>query len=262
MAKSKGGVGFRDLHGFNLALLGKHVWNFVNNPQSLVARIYKARYFPNDHVFHARRGGGDSFIWSGIWQAKENLKDGFRWVLGNGEDIHAFSDPWLRLKEGFQVDQTHENNNREDKVSDFFLAGTKRWDEVKIRETFNQTDAQLILSTRIPQNNIRDRVAWSKSTNGCYSVKTGYKHWKDCFADCFRPPSSTGWNKLWRVGLPHKIRMFLWRFCRNNVPVRKLLRGKGVNVTMLRYRVLSVGMWNMSGMSSWSVSLRLNVGVT
>lgn len=43
MAKSKGGLGIHDLHGFNLALLGKHVSNFVNNPQSLVARVYKAR---------------------------------------------------------------------------------------------------------------------------------------------------------------------------------------------------------------------------
>lgn len=32
MVKSKGGLGFRDLYGFNLALLGKHVWNFLNNP--------------------------------------------------------------------------------------------------------------------------------------------------------------------------------------------------------------------------------------
>lgn len=70
MTKSKGGLGFRDLHGFNLALLGKHVWNFMSNPQSLVVRVYKERYFPNSHIFQASRGGGDSFIWSGIWQAK------------------------------------------------------------------------------------------------------------------------------------------------------------------------------------------------
>lgn len=28
--------------------------------------------------------------------------------------------------------------------------------------------------------------------------------------------------------MPHKIRTFLWRFCKNNVLVRKLLRSKGV----------------------------------
>lgn len=47
MEKARGGMGFRDLYGFNLALLGKHCWQFLNKPNTLAARIYKARYFPN-----------------------------------------------------------------------------------------------------------------------------------------------------------------------------------------------------------------------
>lgn len=31
MCKSMGGLAFRDLHGFNLALLGKHCWNLLTN---------------------------------------------------------------------------------------------------------------------------------------------------------------------------------------------------------------------------------------
>lgn len=136
-----------------------------------MTRIYKARYFPNDHVFLAKRGGGDSFIWSGIWKAKEKLKDGFRWVFGNGDDIRAFSDLWLWLKEGYHVDPSYRNANREEKVSDLFLPGTKSWDENKVRESFDQYDAQLILSTHILQNNVKDRVAWSNLTNGSIVLK-------------------------------------------------------------------------------------------
>lgn len=66
MAKSKGGLSFRYLHGFNVALLGKHVWNFINNPHSLVARVFKARYFPETGVLQATKRRGDSFIWTGI----------------------------------------------------------------------------------------------------------------------------------------------------------------------------------------------------
>lgn len=54
--KSKGGLGFRNLHGFNIALLGKHIWNFTQNPNSLVTRVFKERYFPNSHVLQANRG--------------------------------------------------------------------------------------------------------------------------------------------------------------------------------------------------------------
>lgn len=122
LSTCKWGLGFRDLHGFNLALLGKHVWNFLNNPDSLVARVFKARYFPQTHMLKATRGGGSGFIWSGIWQAKEALIKGFRWVLGDGKEINAFSDAWLRSKFDFCVKDTHTNGTRFDKVCDFFYA--------------------------------------------------------------------------------------------------------------------------------------------
>lgn len=44
---------------------------------------------------------------------------------------------------------------------------------------------------------------------------------------------SEGWNKIWRLNIPHKIRVFLWRLCRNNIPVRNRLRYKGVDVSIL-----------------------------
>lgn len=65
-AKCKGGLGFRHLHGFNLALLGKHVWQFMNNPESLVSRVFKARYFSHSNMLNANCGGGVRFIWSGF----------------------------------------------------------------------------------------------------------------------------------------------------------------------------------------------------
>ncbi|XP_074342374.1 putative mitochondrial protein AtMg00310 [Apium graveolens] len=98
MAKSKGGMGFRSLTGFNLALLGKHVWNFMSNPNALVTRIYKAKYFHDGHLLIAKKGSNSSFIWTGLWKAKEELGKGLKWVLGDGNDINIFSDQWLRGK--------------------------------------------------------------------------------------------------------------------------------------------------------------------
>ncbi|XP_074376719.1 uncharacterized protein LOC141718237 [Apium graveolens] len=40
------------------------------------------------------------------------LKKGFRWVLGDGTQINAFRDPWLRSKEGFCVENASSNNHR------------------------------------------------------------------------------------------------------------------------------------------------------
>jgi hypothetical protein len=41
--KGQGGLGFRDLHTFNLAMIAKQGWKILTNPHTLVARIYKAR---------------------------------------------------------------------------------------------------------------------------------------------------------------------------------------------------------------------------
>lgn len=45
LPKKEDGMGFYDLRAFNLALLAKHAWKIVQNPRSLLARIYKGRYY-------------------------------------------------------------------------------------------------------------------------------------------------------------------------------------------------------------------------
>lgn len=126
MSKTKGGLDFQNLYGFNIALLEKQCWNFLSNPQSLVTRVYKARYFPNVHILKAKKGANPSFIWKGIMTAMETLHKGFRSVLGNGEDIQATKDPCLRTKTEFRVDNNHIYEGRYESVSHYFLSNTKQ----------------------------------------------------------------------------------------------------------------------------------------
>lgn len=116
VTKSKGGLDFRELHGFNLALLGKHVWNFSQKPDSLVTHIFKSPYFPDNHIMQASKGNEPSFIWTEIWEAKESLKGGFRWVLGDGKEIKIFKDPWLQGKVDYRVEDSQLNVNRNENV--------------------------------------------------------------------------------------------------------------------------------------------------
>lgn len=221
------------MYGFNLALLGKQCWNFLSNPNSLVARIYKARYFANTHLFDASRGGGVSFIWSGLWQAKEALKKGFKWVLGDGEDIRIFEDPWVRGKENYMVDNTYTGIASGTKVCELFIPGEKQWDISKVHNLVTNYDAKIFLAIPIPRNQVPDRIAWNFTNDGKYSVKSGYKFWHDQNSERQRVPCSPGWVKLWKLAIPHKFRVFLWRICRSNLPVRYQLRGKGVQTAII-----------------------------
>ena len=63
LCKSKlyGGMRFRNLEAFNLALLAKQEWQILSNPNSLMARVYKAKYFPYDDILNAKFGSNPSY---------------------------------------------------------------------------------------------------------------------------------------------------------------------------------------------------------
>lgn len=98
---------------------------------------------------------------------------------------------------------------------------------------FTMVDADVILATRVPQHDIDDRIVWSSSKDGIYTVKAGYRYRHDRNIDSSAVPQSNGWHRVWQLALPHKFKIFLWRFCRNNFPVRVRLRGKGVSVPII-----------------------------
>jgi hypothetical protein len=64
--KSEEGMGFRDLYGFNMAMLARQGWRMLTNPNSLCARILKARYFPDCSILEASATNGISYSWRSI----------------------------------------------------------------------------------------------------------------------------------------------------------------------------------------------------
>lgn len=161
-------------------------------------------------------------MWSGLWQAKEALKKGFKWVLGDGESIKVFGDQWVRGKENYRVDNTGTTTMSGMKACDLFLPGEKQWDNQKVHNLFSNCDTKAILAIPIPKYQVSDRLAWVHTVDGKYSMKSGYSYWFTNFSDCKQETASQGWAKIWTMEVPHKVRIFVWRLCRNNVPVRNL----------------------------------------
>ena len=93
--KSKGGLGFRDLHSFNLALLAKQVWRLLENPESLCAQVLRAKYYPDGKLLDAKMKSGCSFTWQSICAGINTFKRGAIWRIGDGSQVNIWSDPWI-----------------------------------------------------------------------------------------------------------------------------------------------------------------------
>lgn len=70
---------------------------------------------------------------------------------------------------------------------------------------------------------VKDRPAWTKTKNETYSVKSGHHFWT-----LSTPITRMLWTLLYGSWFGHKI--FIQRFCRNTIPVRKRLATKGISI--------------------------------
>jgi hypothetical protein len=66
LPKNCGGLGYKDVHSFNLAMLVKQGWMLLTEPNSLGARVLKAKYYPDSDVLHAKPTAGMSYTWRSI----------------------------------------------------------------------------------------------------------------------------------------------------------------------------------------------------
>ena len=74
--KKRGGMGFRDISAFNLAMLAKQAWRLIYQDHSLFYRVYKARYFPNCNFLLAELGSNPSYVWWSLLEARDVIWEG------------------------------------------------------------------------------------------------------------------------------------------------------------------------------------------
>ncbi|XP_024016872.1 uncharacterized protein LOC112090248 [Eutrema salsugineum] len=90
-----GGLGFRDLKDFNLALLAKQLWRLIQYPSSLLARVLRGRYYRQSDPLEDRKIYSPSYGWRSMMAAKPYLQMGIRKTIGSGLNTRAWSEPWI-----------------------------------------------------------------------------------------------------------------------------------------------------------------------
>ncbi|XP_031101746.1 uncharacterized protein LOC116005640 [Ipomoea triloba] len=227
--KKFGGLGFKDLRAFNLAMLGKQAWRFLLNPNSLVARIYKARYYPRTSFIDATIGSCPSYCWRSIMAAHDLICGGVRRRIGDGKDTLIWGHPWLPdgLNPIVQTPMPEQLNGS--LVSGLIDANTGMWDIPILNDIFTSQDVLRI--SRIPISpGYEDSWYWHGDPKGCYTVKSGYR---TILGDYSSMDDNFGERiSMWKIKVPPKWKTFLWRALDDTLPVTTNLHLRRVDVEL------------------------------
>ncbi|XP_026458886.1 uncharacterized protein LOC113359477 [Papaver somniferum] len=175
--KRWGGLGFKNLKIFNEAMITKLAWRLINEKDKKWVAILEANYFRNENILHEDISDKGTVIWKSISKGIGWIKKYHTWLIGDGKSVYAFRDNWIN---GYNAQQIQENlSQNEDipyhmKVVEFIDLNTRKWNISLLQEFFTQDQVEKILNI-IPFTQHEEKMTWSLTTNGMFSVNSTYK---------------------------------------------------------------------------------------
>ncbi|KAM2950773.1 hypothetical protein COP2_000350 [Malus domestica] len=231
LPKDMGGLGFRNFQEFNDAFLAKQCWRLLTEPNSLWARVIKARYFPHCSFWEAKKGARASWAWSSLLSGRELLASGSHWQIMGGDDVRVWVDRWLpSLPSGHPLPLGEVSVSSNLRVSSLIDASSCQWDIDFLRPFLSMADQRAIQETIIGDSRWNDRLIWAANRNGKYSVNSGYR-WlqvrpmdvREHRLPAVRSIPKSLWTCIWQLDVPPKIRHFLWVSLHLGLPTGKAL---------------------------------------
>ncbi|XP_010513002.1 PREDICTED: uncharacterized protein LOC104788940 [Camelina sativa] len=233
-SKNEGGLGFRDFHLFNQALLANQAWKILQRPDNLIYRLLKARYFRDTSFFSASWGTKPSYSWNSLRFGRELLKSGIQYSIGDGRLTKLGVDPWLPTNPP-RPPLLIRAEDAEMPVSTIIDPVSFHWDELQVQRFIDPRDHHLIYKTYLPQIPALDSYIWSGTKHGMYTVKSGYWKALSLDRDDDAPVAPLKSNpdiaaQIWRLNITPKLQHFLWRLASHAIGVADNLRRRNINV--------------------------------
>ncbi|KAA3474990.1 reverse transcriptase [Gossypium australe] len=187
IAKEQGGLGFRNLDLFNVALLAK-----------------QAKYFPYSDFINAQLGNLPSLTWKSVWAAKRLLQDGLGWRIGRGDQVSVWNDRWIP---GVDCTQSRNfNESIEIELVSSLIDSTRKWKAELIKHTFLESIAQKILQIPLAEEIYEDFQVWYGEHSGEFTVRSAYKLLQDANLAprdyLLQTDTNNFYKKLWNLQLP------------------------------------------------------------
>ena len=190
----------------NQAMLAKQFWRIHQNTQSLLARTFKAKYFPRSSIHECQPKPHQSWFWRNIVKLdNRKLKEG-KWWVGNGTNIPLDHPAW------FQTPNLHNSNLIIGIVADLIDHANHSWKPGLVRSLYPPSISSEILCIPISKpGSVTNSLMWKFSNSGDFNVKKAYEillEEANVSANANLRPHiilDVVWNTLWKVRLPLKI---------------------------------------------------------
>ncbi|MCI11808.1 RNA-directed DNA polymerase (Reverse transcriptase), partial [Trifolium medium] len=174
MRKEHGGMGFRHMYDFNLAMLGKQGWKLLTNHDTILSQVFKAKYYPQQEFLDAKLGHNPSYVWRSIHASQVIVRKGLRWWIWNGTNVYVWNQPLLRNDEQPLITSDVVAGNEHMTVADLIDYSTRTWNHQLLHQTFNARDVDDIVKIPLNLLHTNDEIIWNCSRNGIYSVRSAY----------------------------------------------------------------------------------------
>uniref|UniRef100_A0A803Q6T4 Reverse transcriptase n=1 Tax=Cannabis sativa TaxID=3483 RepID=A0A803Q6T4_CANSA len=131
--KFSSGLGFCSFIHHNQAFLAKQAWRVLTMPDSLVAKLFKAKYFCQNSFLTASKGHCASFTLQSLHWGRDLLKRGLLWKVVNGKSI-TLNSYWIP---GWRFISFKDNVSPPDPTVSFFIDNNGCWNRDRLSNYFD-----------------------------------------------------------------------------------------------------------------------------
>ena len=219
-------------------MLGKQVWRLLHNKDSLFYKVFKSKYFLNCSILDDGVKVKGSYAWQSILKACKVVRLGLRWRIGDGKSVMIRGDKWLSNLHSSRVVSPQQNLPNNTQVCALIDEETGKWIEDQVVDEFSPHEAFAILGIPLSSTQVKDKLIWMATPNGCYSTKSAYHPLSTEVAKKIPGPSNMTaykkfWLDIWQLKVPNKIRHFIWRVANESLPTKKNLLQRNITANAL-----------------------------
>lgn len=127
----------------------------MQNPNSLISRIYKGRYHCSSTFLQSTNTTHASYGWKSIQTGKELIKQGLCTLIGDGKSTNVWEDHWLPTVPPRTFGYVTQDPDM--KVSELICPETKTWKILMLTDLFAPNDVELVKKIRLSRFSGHDK---------------------------------------------------------------------------------------------------------